>query len=80
MKYKVKKGDTVKVLAGASRGKVAKVEHVLRKKNAVILEGVQLRKKHIRPRRQGQKGQIVERPMPIHISNVARVEKERSIR
>lgn len=75
MKYKIKKGDTVTVIAGVSRGKSAKVERVLRKKNAVVLEGVNLRKKHVRPRRQGQKGQVVERPMPIHISNVARIEK-----
>ena len=75
MKYGIKKGDTVTVIAGAHRGKSAKVERVLRKKNAVVLEGVNLRKKHIRPRRQGQRGQVVERPMPIHISNVARIEK-----
>lgn len=68
---KIKKGDTVVVLTGKDKGKKAKVLEVLRDKNKVVLEGLNMYKKHERPRKQGQKGQVVERPMPIHASNVA---------
>ena len=68
---KIKKGDTVVVLTGKDKGKKAKVLEALPSKNKVVLEGLNMYKKHERPRRQGQKGQVVERPMPIHVSNVA---------
>lgn len=69
----VKKGDTVKVLAGRDRGRSGTVLAAFPKLDRVLVEGVNKVKKHERPRKAGQKGQIVERAMPIHISNVARV-------
>jgi len=67
---KIKRNDTVKIISGKDRGKTGKVTHVLRRENKIVVEGVNIRKKHTRPKRQGQKGQIVQMPMPIDVSNV----------
>jgi large subunit ribosomal protein L24 len=67
---KIKKGDNVFVLVGKDRGKTGKVIDVDSKRLRVTVEGINLYKKHVRPRRQGEKGQIVTVPRPIHISNV----------
>lgn len=66
---KIKKGDTVKIISGKDRGKSGKITVVLSENNRVVVEGVNMRKKHTRPKRQGQKGQIVQMPMPVHVSN-----------
>lgn len=68
---KIKKGDTVIVIAGKDRGKAGTVVRALPKTEQVLLDGVNIVKRHQRARRQGQKGQIVERSLPIHVSNVA---------
>lgn len=65
----IKKGDTVLVLAGNDKGKTGEV--VARKKDKILIQGVNLRKKHMKARKQGQKSDIVEIELPIHISNVA---------
>lgn len=70
---KIRKGDTIKVLTGVSRQKTGKVLKVLPDQERVVVEGVNLRKKHVRPKRAGQKGQIIEFPAGLHISNVALV-------
>ena len=67
---KIKKGDNVLVIAGKDRGRKGKVIDVLPKEERVVIEGINLRKKHVRPRRSGEKGQIVSMPGPLHISNV----------
>jgi large subunit ribosomal protein L24 len=66
---KLKKGDKVLVIAGKHRGETSSIVRIISKKNMVVLDGVNLVKKH---RRAGQpgKGQIVDKPMPIHVSNV----------
>ena len=69
----IKKGDKVKVITGADKGKTGIVREVLTRAERVVVEGVNLKKKHERAKRGGQKGQMVERALPIHISNVARV-------
>ncbi|KKT29889.1 50S ribosomal protein L24 [Candidatus Giovannonibacteria bacterium RIFCSPLOWO2_12_FULL_44_25] len=66
---KIKKGDTVQIISGKDRGKQGKVLKVFPKKEKILVEGVALRKKHRRPRRQGQKGEVVTLPSPIHVSN-----------
>jgi len=53
---------------------------VLRSRQAVIIEGLNLSKRHQKPRKAGQKGQVVEKAMPIHISNVALVEGGKAVR
>ena len=71
-KRHVKKGDEVVVITGAERGKRGKIIEVLTGKNRVIVEGVQMIKRHTRPNPQRNiQGGIVEREAPIHISNVA---------
>ncbi len=66
----LKKNDKVVVLTGTSRGQQAKVERVLRSTGRVIVEGVNLKNRRLRPRRQGEKGQVVATAAPLHISNV----------
>ena len=67
----IKKGDTVVVLAGNEKGKSGKVTKTFPKLGLVLVEGVNLRKKHAKPRREGQKGQIIDKQFPVHVSNVA---------
>lgn len=67
---KLKKGDNVIVTTGKDKGKKGQIVRVLVKKNKVIVEGLNMIKKHQRPRKSGEKGSIVNVPMPLHASNV----------
>jgi large subunit ribosomal protein L24 len=67
---KIKKGDQVLVIKGKDRGRAGKIIKALPKENRVVIEGLNLAKKHIKPRRQGEKGKIIEIPRPISASNV----------
>ncbi len=67
---KIKKGDTIKIITGKDRGKNGKVLKVFFKKNNLLIEGLNLYKKHVRPKRQGEKGEVVLLPRPIDVSNV----------
>lgn len=58
------------VIAGKSRGETSIITRVLPERNLVLLDGMNLVKRHRKPNRQGGKGQIVDKPMPIHASNV----------
>ena len=68
---KVKKGDDVIVLAGKDIGRRGTVTRVLRSRDMVIVDGVNLVKRHTKPRGQVMQGGIIDKEMPIHISNVA---------
>lgn len=76
---KLKTGDKVFVLTGKDKGKIGKIIQVFSKSDKVVVEGVNVLKKHVRSRREGQKGQIIELPVPLHVSKVmaycARCEK-----
>ena len=76
MKFHVKKGDEVVVLAGKEKGKRGKIIAVLTKKNRIIVEGVQMIKRHMRKSQQYPQGAIIEREGTIHISNVKKAEAE----
>lgn len=67
---KIKKNDTVEVIAGNYRGKSGKVLKVFPSENRVIIEGVNLRKRHTKPNQKSPQGGIVEKEAPIHVSNV----------
>lgn len=67
---KIKKGDNVLIITGKDRLRKGKVLSVLMKKGRLVVEGLNLVKRHRRPRREGEKGQVVEVPMAIDISNV----------
>lgn len=70
MKLHVKKGDTVKVIAGNSKGSTGKVLVVYPKDNRAIVEGVNKVKKHTKPNQKNTQGGIVEKEAPIHLSNL----------
>jgi large subunit ribosomal protein L24 len=70
MPARIKRGDTVVVLSGKDRGKRGQVRQVLTAKERVVVEGVNVVKKHQRARQAGQQSQIIEREAPIHWSNV----------
>ena len=67
---KIRKNDQVKIIAGKDRGKTGKILAVLPPENKVIVEGLNLVKKHVRPRKEGEKGQRIEIPGKIAVSNV----------
>ncbi len=69
-KLRIKLGDQVKIIAGKDKGKIGKVTQVFPKLRRVVVEGVNLAKRHLRTRQTGQHGQIVEFFMPIDSSNV----------
>ena len=72
---KIKKGDTVRVIAGKDKFKEGKVSSVDKKNNKVTVEGVNMRTKHTKPSAQNQEGGIVRQEGPIDISNVMYVHK-----
>jgi large subunit ribosomal protein L24 len=67
---KIKKNDTVIVIAGKDRGKKGKVRHALPNKDRVIVEGLNMMKRHSRARRAARQAGIIELEAPIHVSNV----------
>ena len=67
---KIKKGDKVKVITGHYKGTVGDVITVLPKEDKVIVEGVNLVKKHLKPTNANPDGGIIEKEMPIHVSNI----------
>ena len=69
-KLHVRKGDTVQVIAGRDRGKVGEVLTVIPKASQVIVQGVNIRTKHVKPQQEGESGQIVTQEAPVHSSNV----------
>ena len=72
----LKKGDKVIVIAGKEKGKTGEVTSVLRETNKVIIGGLNMVKKHTKPKKAGEKGGIGEIAMPIHASNVKLAEKK----
>jgi len=74
MSFHVKKGDEVVVLAGKEKGKRGKIIAVLTKKSRVVVEGVQMIKRHTRKSQTHPQGAILEREGSIHISNVKKAE------
>jgi large subunit ribosomal protein L24 len=72
-KFKVKKGDRVVVITGRDRGKQGEVLRVVRKEDRLIVQGINMVKRHSRPAA-GQPGGIIDKEAPIHISNVAHLD------
>ena len=69
-KMHVRKGDTVQVITGKDKGKVGEVVATSAKKSQVIVQGVNIRTKHVKPQQEGESGQILTQEFPIHSSNV----------
>jgi len=73
-KFKIKKGDTVMVIAGDDKGRTGEVLQVLTKKDAVIVANCKIAKKTVKVTEENKEGGFVNKEMPIHISNVKKVE------
>jgi large subunit ribosomal protein L24 len=69
-KTRIRKDDKVKVIAGKDRGKIGKVLQVVHKKNRVLVENINMVKRHVRPSAKNRQGGIVEGESPIHWSNL----------
>jgi large subunit ribosomal protein L24 len=67
---KLKKGDQIIVISGSDKGSKGKISQVFPALNKILVEGVNVKKRHQRPTRQGQKGSMVEKEMPFSASNV----------
>ena len=67
---KIRKNDTIKIIAGKDKNKTGKVIKVISDKEKALIEGLNLYKKHIRPKKEGEKGQTILIPKPINISNI----------
>ena len=66
----VKSGDTVQVISGKDKGKVGEILKAIPKTSQVLVKGVNIRTRHVKPRQDGESGQIVTEEAPIHSSNV----------
>ncbi len=69
----IRKGDQVMVTSGDARGRVSSVLRVMPDRGLVLVQGVNVRKRHVRPSQQNPQGGVIEKEMPIHISNVSPV-------
>ncbi|MGA2418272.1 MAG: 50S ribosomal protein L24 [Candidatus Staskawiczbacteria bacterium] len=67
---KIRKNDQVLIIAGKDKGRTGKITRALPKELKILVEGINLKKKHVRPKREGEKGQVVEIPAALDISNV----------
>lgn len=76
---KLKKGDNVILIKGKDKGKKGKIIKALPKEDKVIVEGLNMYKKHQKPRRQGEKGSTITLAMPIHVSNVMIVDPKKGV-
>ncbi len=70
---KIKKDDKVKIIAGKDKGKTGKVLRAIPKRDQLIVEGINIKKRHQKPTKSNQKGQILDKTMPIHISNAKKI-------
>jgi len=77
---KIRKGDTIKVIAGKDKGKTGSVLTVLKDSDQVIIEGINVVKRHEKNKRTRSQGQIIEKSMPIHASNVSLMEGDKAVR
>jgi large subunit ribosomal protein L24 len=78
MKLKLKKGDLVQVIAGNDKGAIGRILEIYPEKMQVLVEGVNVRKKHSRPTQQNPKGGIISKEMPIHYSNVMILDSDKN--
>jgi large subunit ribosomal protein L24 len=75
---KVKKGDNIIVITGKDKGKSGKILRAIPKFDQVLVEGLNVKKVHQRAKKSGEKGQVIQKSFPIHVSNVKLVENKKS--
>jgi large subunit ribosomal protein L24 len=66
----IKKGDTVKVISGKDKGKIGEIIRILKNENRVVVKELNIKRKHVKPRKEGDVGKISQFEAPIHSSNV----------
>ncbi len=77
---RIHKGDNVIVLSGSEKGKKGIIARSFPETGKVVIEGINLKKKHQKARKQGQKGQVVDVAMPLHVSNVSLLDGGKPVR
>ena len=75
----IKKGDTIKVISGKDKGKIGEVTQILRNSHQVVIKDVNIKKKHIKPKKEGEVGRISQFEAPIDASNVMLYSLEKNI-
>ena len=70
IKLRIKKGDTVQVIAGKDKGKTGEVLRTLPYENRVVVQGINIRTRHVKPTQEGETGRIVSEEASLHVSNV----------
>jgi len=75
----IKKGDTIKVISGKDKGKIGEVTQILRNSHQVIIKDINIKKKHIKPKKEGEVGRISQFEAPIYSSNVMLYNVEKKI-
>ena len=77
---KIRKGDIIKVISGSYKGKTGKVIKTSLNKNRILVEGINVVKKHMKPSQESPQGGIIEKEMSIHISNIMLTIKDKPIK
>lgn len=67
---RIKKGDNVKVMSGKDRGKTGMVVRAVPDHDRIVVDGLNIRKRHVRAKRAGQKGEVIQFSAPMHVSNI----------
>ena len=75
----IKKGDTIKVISGKDKGKIGEVTQILRHSHQVIIKDINIKKKHIKPKKEGEVGRISQFEAPIDASNVMLYSLEKKV-
>lgn len=77
--FQIKKGDTIKVISGKDKGKIGEIIQILRITNQVVVKNINVKKKHVKPKKEGDVGKISQFEAPIHRSNVMLYNTEKQI-
>jgi large subunit ribosomal protein L24 len=75
----IKKGDTVKVISGKDKGKIGEIIRILKNENRVVVKELNIKRKHVKPRKEGDVGKISQFEAPIHSSNVMLYNQEQKV-
>ena len=79
VKMRIKTGDLVKVINGKEKGKTGEVLKIIPLENRVVVKGINIRTKHVKPTQEGESGRILTEEAPLHASNVMFFSKEKSL-
>lgn len=75
----VKQGDTVKVISGKDKGKIGEITKILKNENKVVVKEINIKRKHVKPRKEGDVGKISQFEGPIHSSNVMLYNEDKQV-